>query len=222
MARKVYSTYETFIDYINELIEVGYLTKEKVAQHSLRPYPINVIIKCYALSTYRPYDFPPSDYSAMHKYEESFLYLTEKGKDWFFDYLDSKPYAFLHKVFSRVFRSVKKPIPDGESFRNYIRLQNYNGTAGENDTVYHREVRVTRTWKQGNVIREDITYFSSLPEARHYIFVMSCSYPIGQFKLHFKQACGKWRITTPLDMRKKGSQSLKDAMSYKRGVKKKK
>ena len=222
MARKVYSTYETFLDYIDELIEVGYLTKEKVAKHSLRQYSINIIIKCYALSTYRPYDFQPADNSSMHKYEESFLYLTDKGKDWFFGYLDSRPYDFLHKVFSRVFWDRKRPIPEGESFRNCAFLRNYAGTSGDNDVLYHREVRVTRTWKQGNVVREDITYFSSIPEARHYIFVMSCSYPIGQFKLHFKQACGKWRITTPLDMRKKGSQSLKDAMSYKRGVKKKK
>ena len=157
------------------LIELGYLTKDKIREHPLRYTNLQTVLKVYAINTCQ--SFSLYVYKKVNIPTEFFL--TDCGLEYLYDFFRSKDLAYCRATFNYLFtHATEYNVKHPEEFSYF---DNFRGTKGIKTRAGSKQPALI-VRKVGNAERK--YNFNSIAEARDQLKIWLTVYPIEQFTLY--------------------------------------
>jgi hypothetical protein len=160
--------------YIDQCINVGILTPEKIRKYPLKEGNIGVVLKAYALHSKLPFTLDNNDVSIYNNHK---LYLTKEGYEWIIQEFKKYTLVYLRSTFQHLFVNLKD-IKDIETHNGLNNLKGITGINYKEGTV-NGAVLVR---KQG--VRTHELFFTTLAEARKEVINLTRFYPAENFNLY--------------------------------------
>ena len=174
--------------YIAQCLQLEILTTKPLYKYPLRKGNLAAVLKAYAISTRKPYDF--NLYHVKQMPDEAY-YLTEAGFTWLLDVFTHHSFAYLRRIFKFVFAKATKEDVSNTDYEGYNNFKGITGDKPKEGTK--RGALLVR--KVGRV--ERVFTFTTLREARKELMNLLRFYPAEQFTLYRLHKYGH-RIEVPL------------------------
>lgn len=170
--RKLIPPQEYIDNYTEALIDLGYLTKDKIRAYPLSKYSYHVILKLYALQYYKSYDFTKYNFSLVDDPDD--YYVTDKGLTWVGQYMDSDSKLKL-KLFGSYFMYNRLNL----GFKMNPAFNNIKGISGKPVSRYTNKALLILTVGR----RKSQMVFDNVPDARKKLTELLRYYTPEQFVL---------------------------------------
>ena len=157
------------------LVELGYLTKEKIRDHPLKYTNLQSVLKIYAINTHIP--FKMSIYG--NKNVSTEYYLTDCGLEYVYSFFRDKTLKYVRSIFNYLFTNATEyNVKHPEEFSYF---DNFRGTKGIKTKAGSKQPALV-VHKVGNAERK--YRFESIADARDQLKIWFTLYPIEDFTLY--------------------------------------
>jgi hypothetical protein len=159
---------------VEQCIQVGILTKDKVKKYPLQNGNLAVVLKIYAMYVRLPFVF---NYKQLKEYKNYKLYLTDTGYSWVINEFKKYTLLYLRSAFPHLFANLNNL----DNIDTYKSLNNFKGITGVNYLAGTKGGALLIR-RQGTHTFEET--FDTLLEARKEILNLSRFFSIENFVLY--------------------------------------
>lgn len=162
---------ETFV---NQCINIGILTEEKIKKFKLQPGNIAIVLKLFALYNKVPFEYNTQN---LNEYKNYNLFLTKQGYEWLINEFKKYTLSFLRSTFTHIFIRLDN-LNDLDTFDG---LNNFKGITGTN---YKSGTKAGAILVRKQGVHTHELYFTTLAEAREEVINLTRFYPVENFTLY--------------------------------------